>query len=159
MERTIFTQHLSRAVDEAVSFARKLVANELPAKQVFRVYPSGSYDGNPLVGDEEVFPDDSRPDGTPLRFECQEAVAAFLWRDEKMPEWVDVSVEAEDGRRTFVALLCCGRFTATEEHLYHVQGGTPPFSVKSPILPPGYRSDDDPNTQRFDLNWQQKKER
>lgn len=53
-------------------------------------------------------------------------------------EWIDVAVEDVGGGLTVVSLLCCGRFTSQEDLLYHRDGGRPPFSVKSPALPPGW---------------------
>jgi hypothetical protein len=108
---------------------------------MFRVYPNQSYDGHPRVGDEVVYPDDSLPtDAFHGPWSVEDAVQ-FLWRNGKVPEWIDVSVQGEDGRHTLVALKCCGRYTAQEDLLYHrVEGGVAPFSIKSPTLPPGWEN-------------------
>jgi hypothetical protein len=82
----------------------------------------------------------------------------FLWRGGKVPEWIDAAVQAEDGGQTLVSLRCCGRFTAQEELLYHrYPGGVPPFSIKSPVLPPGWESVE--ASGKFDLYWREKRTR
>jgi hypothetical protein len=139
------------AAREAVLFARRCVHQPLTGEVAYRIYPNQSFDGNPRVGDEVVFPDDMLPtDEFHGPWSAKEAVA-YLWRHGKVPEWIDVSVEAEDGQ-TLVALRCCGRFTASEELLYYRNGGFPPFGIKSPVLPPGWESPE--TSDRFDLHWQ-----
>ena len=69
-----------------------------------------------------------------------------------VPEWIDVGVEAEDGRRTLVGLRCCGRFTATEELLYHREKVLAPFAIKSPALPPEWEGV--AKSGCFDLHWE-----
>lgn len=83
----------------------------------------------------------------------EEQVVKYLWRDEKVPEWVDISVAFATNEYTCLSLLICGRFTATDKLLYHQSAGIPPFSVKSPWLPPDYDFDVLVETQKFDVNW------
>ena len=149
MNRDTFAGRHNEAAIRAVRFARGHVRQQLPDTTVFRVCPNRSYDGNPLVADEETFPADDLPEeGSHGPWATAEAVA-FLWRAGKVPEWVDVMVIVEDGAHTVVELWCCGRFTATDQLLYHQTGGIPPFAVKSPYLPPGWESGFGP----FDLYW------
>jgi hypothetical protein len=72
-------------------------------------FPNQSYDGNPLEADEEIFPNESLPEHGylgPLKYE--EALA-FLWRAGKVPEWIDVSVQACDTSfRTFSSYAAAG---------------------------------------------------
>jgi hypothetical protein len=70
-----------------------------------------------------------------------------------VPEWIDAAVESEDGQRSLIGLRCCGRFTTSEELLYHRPGGLAPFSIKSPVLPPGWESVE--ASGRFDLHCRQ----
>jgi hypothetical protein len=157
MDRSVFERHLRMAAEKALKFARHFVVQTLPGQMAFRVYPSQSYDGNPRVSDEQVFPEESLEHGRfygPWSFA---EVVAFLWRNGKIPEWVDISVESEDACRTIMALLCCGRFTADEELLYHRSGGCPPFAIKSPNIPPGLDSVEEQG--RFDLHWLEKRKR
>jgi hypothetical protein len=156
MEQDRFEVRLRMAAGRAVRFAREYVSQPLPGEALFRVYPNQSYDENPRVGDEVIFPEDQLP---PEQFHgpwSVDEVVRFLWRNGKVPEWVNVSVVAEDGRHSIVELRCCGRFTARNELLYHhPPSGIPPFSIKSPILPPGWES---PETSgKFDLYWARKR--
>jgi len=148
-----------RAADSAVDFARKYVLNELPNQRKFLVHPNQSFDGNPLCEDEETYPGETQSEDEPIIFTTVEAAVDYLWRNKKVPEWIDISVGGEDGEHTFLQLLCCGRFTATDELLYHRDGGVAPFSIKSPVLPPGYDDSVDDGSQKFDVNWLEKAKR
>jgi hypothetical protein len=122
----------------------------LPDDARYLVYPNQSYDGNPRVGDEEVFPEESLPEDQFHGPWSTEATLNWLWRNGKVPEWIDVDVQAEGGRHTLIALRCCGRFTGQEELLYHrYLEGVPPFSIKSPYLPPCWESVEESG--KFDL--------
>src|SRR5687767_7538830 len=96
MDRGTFEERLRVAAQRAVVFARQYVRQSLPDEVAFQLLPNRSYDGNPLVGDEEVFPADSLPEGQSHGpWSVAEAVG-FLWRSGKVPEWIDVSVVGED---------------------------------------------------------------
>jgi hypothetical protein len=155
VDRGTFEERLQQAARHVVQFAREHIRQPLPDEVGFRVYPNQSFDGNPQVGDEVVFPDESLPDGEFLGPWSAEQVVEFLWRAGRVPEWIDAAVESEDGQRSLVGLRCCGRYTATEELLYHRPGGMAPFSIKSPVLPPGWESVE--ASGRFDLHWRQPK--
>jgi hypothetical protein len=155
MDRGTFEERLHNVAHRVVLFAREHVLQRLPDAVAFRVYPNQSFDGNPRVGDEVVFPEESLPDGQFRGPLSAEEVVSYLWRAGKVPEWIDAGVESEDGQRSLIALRCCGRFTASEELLYHRPGGFAPFSIKSPVLPPGWQSLE--ASGRFDLHWRQPK--
>jgi hypothetical protein len=155
VDRSTFETRLREAGHRVLLFARGYVLQQLSDDVAYRVYPNQSYDGNPRVGDEVVFPDDSMPEGEFLGPWSGEQVVEHLWRAGKVPEWIDARVESEDGQRTFIALECCGRFTASEELLYHRPGGLAPFSIKSPFLPPGWKGVEAAG--RFDLHWRRPK--
>jgi len=139
VEREVFARHLQEAAAEALAFARTLIAEPLPDAMRFRVRLNSSYDGNPLVGGEVVFPED----GTIARaLELQacdvDMVVDTLWRDGRVPEWIDVAVFDETGAETLIELTCCGRYSAQEQLLYHAQRGRPPFHPLGPTLPARY---------------------
>jgi hypothetical protein len=153
VDRGTFEERLREVARLVVLFAREHVLQQLPDDVAFRVYPNQSFDGNPRVGDEVVFPDESLPQGKFLGPWSPEEVVEYLWRTGKVPEWIDAAVESEDGQRSLIGLRCCGRFTASEELLYHRRGGLAPFSIKSPVLPPGWESIE--TSGRFDLHCRQ----
>jgi hypothetical protein len=155
VDRGTFEERLREAGQRVLLFAREHVLQPLPDDVAFRVYPNRSFGGNPRVGDEVVFPNESLPEGEFLGPWSAEEVVKYLWRAGKVPEWIDAAVEAEDGRRSLIGLRCCGRFTASEELLYHRPGGLAPFSIKSPVLPPGWEGIE--ASGRFDLCWRQPK--
>jgi len=157
VDRGVFEERLSEIGRRVVLFAREHVVQQLPDEVEFRVYPNQSYDDNPRVGDEIVFSDESLPNGEFLGPWSAEEVVEYLWRSGKVPEWIDAGVESEDRLRSLIGLRCCGRFTASEDLLYHRPGGFAPFSIKSPVLPPGWEGVE--VSGRFDLHWRQPKPR
>lgn len=48
-------------------------------------------------------------------------------------------------------MLCCGRFTAGNEFLYHKGEGYQPFHVLSPPLPPDFEGIE--KGEKFNLYW------
>ena len=156
MDRNTFDCRLRTASQQALEFARACVRQALPDEMAFLVYPNKSYDGKPRVGDEVVFPGESLQGKYHGPWSAEEVIA-FLWRDRKVPEWIDVWVQAEDGRRTLVALNCCGRFTAQKELLYHRSSGVPPFQSMGPAVPLFWESVD--ASGKIDLYWQEEKAR
>jgi hypothetical protein len=86
-----------------------------------------------------LYPEDSLPASQRLGPWTFEETVAWLWRDGKVPEWVDVSVHGVSSEHTYVHLICCGRFTGMEERLYY-RDSLPQFGVKSPVLPIGWES-------------------
>ncbi len=154
MDRDTFEDRLRTAAQRAVEFARQHVQQPLPDDVALLVYPNQSCDDHPRVGDEVTFPDESLPEGHYHGPWSVEQAVGFLWRDGKVPEWIDAAVQAEDGRQTLIGLRCCGRFTAQEDLLYHrCPGGVPPFSIKSPALPWGWESVE--VSGKFDLYWRE----
>jgi hypothetical protein len=151
VDRSTFETRLRTAAQQAVRFARQFVRDVLPDDMLFLVYPNQSCDDNPRVGDEVVFPDESLPEGQHHGPWQVDEVLNFLWRNGKVPEWIDIAVQDADARYALVRLRCCGRFTAQEDLLYHRNGGLPPLSIKSPYLPPGWESAE--ASGGFDLDW------
>jgi hypothetical protein len=139
VEREQFARRLDEAATTARDFARKYIEEPLPDPMLFRVRLNSSYDANPRVHDEVVFPEEGAFGRAADLQTCnQQQVVDELWRDGRVPEWIDVAVIGETGTATLLQLVCCGRFTATDEILYHAREGRPPFHVTGPVLPVGY---------------------
>src|SRR5262245_43807436 len=151
MDKSTFERRMIQASENAISWARQHVSNPLPAAYLYLLFPNQSYDGNPLEADEEIFPNEALPQFKFLGPLDAAQALAFLWRDGKVPEWINASVQACDKQFSYVQLLCCGRFTATEELLYHRAEGYQPFHVLSPNIPPGWESLE--QNGKFDLYW------
>jgi hypothetical protein len=140
MERITFALRLHEAAAAAREFALAHVEEKLPESLRFRVRLNCSYDRNPLRSDETLYPEDSSPERAKRFIRCNEdEVVTLLWRDGKIPEWIDISVVNEVDSTTILELRCCGRFTSDEELLYHAWQGRPPFHVVGPTLPPKHK--------------------
>lgn len=151
MDKETFEQRLVQASERAISWAREHVWNILPEPYLYLLIPNQSYDGNPLKGDEEIFPNETLP---PFKFQGPwdfEQTMAFLWRNGKVPEWVDISVRACGKNFSYLQLRCCGRFTATEELLYHRAEDCQPFHIQGPNIPPGWEGLE--QSGKFNLHW------
>ena len=136
MERELFAQRLQEAAVAARDFARTMIEEPLPDAMLFRVRLNSSYDDNPLHADEVTFPNDGAFEQVSRLSACSESdVVRVLWRDERVPEWVDIAVIGETGSATLLQLVCCGRFTSNAELLYHEREGRQPFHVTGPVLP------------------------
>jgi hypothetical protein len=94
-----------------------------------------SYDQNPLIDGEIVFPDDVQKHGKRVGPLTADAVVSLLWRNHMVPEWIDISVWEADQHVTYFELMCCGRFTAESQRLYYRWTDVPPFGVKGPVYP------------------------
>lgn len=150
MELERFTILPNEATAQAIAIGRGVVIEELPERAVYQVLPNQSNDEHPLCGGEGVFPDDSLEHSEDFHELSAGEVIRFLWRDGKVPEWIDIMVVAVSGDHTVCELRCCGRYTACEDALYYFSedGGRSPFGVKGPVLPPRHNESD---AQRFSL--------
>jgi hypothetical protein len=139
MDERTFRDRLREAANRARDFARTLVEERLPDTVGFRIRLNSSYDGNPLVGDERVYPEDGSPERAFALRECPEdQVVSTLWREGAVPEWVNLSAIGETEDATLVEVVACGRFTAEEARLYHRAERRAPFHVLGPAMPAGH---------------------
>ncbi|MGI4789865.1 MAG: hypothetical protein ACRYFS_13560 [Janthinobacterium lividum] len=131
-----FASRLHQSTKHVMAFTRTMVLDHLPDAYLYLIAPNASYDGHARAPEEMVFPEDALPRGT-RHCEPTNAVGAShaLWRDGRVPEWINISVYRTDAEYTYLQLLCCGRFTANDELLYHKQEGFPPFHALSPPIP------------------------
>ena len=133
-------RRLEEAIRKAIGFTRPIVHQSLSDSALVLLEPNSSYDGNQLEDDEQIFPEDSLAEGTRLGPLSPEEAAHWLWRERKVPEWVNLRAFDADEMYSYILLESCGRFTALEKHLYHRHEGYSPFHVTSPVLPPGWES-------------------
>jgi hypothetical protein len=139
MDRQAFEERFRRAARRARDFAQSFIEEPLPSELRFRLELNASFDGNPLRENERVFPQDSDPRNQRALSNLDEAGAlAAFWRDGLVPEWIDLSVVGTTGAATLVGALVCGRFTADDGLLYHLDEGYAPFHVLGPSLPGGH---------------------
>ncbi len=115
-------------------FAEGMVSDELSTEFRYNVDLNMSHDSPDLTG-FVVYPEDV---GKRYEMFTAKEVVNLLCREEKVPVWVDVSVESVKQGFTVFRLLCAGRFSADAETYYYREGGSGPFGIKSPVLPPDH---------------------
>ncbi|MFN0020270.1 MAG: hypothetical protein ACKVP0_18570 [Pirellulaceae bacterium] len=149
MTRDRFRDLFILATERVLEFTRTFVIQEIPETPRYRVRCNKSHDvahdGTSLT----AFPQDSLPGQEFHGPWTGVAVIDFLWRDGRVPQWIDVSVVDVEGDTTFIELYCCGRYVAEEERMYY-SPKMGPFGVKGPPLPPSW---DDKKREKFDLHW------
>lgn len=155
MEEKLFSQNFSKAINTLLPFAQEFLIETLPKELKYLVFLNQSYDKNELVGDEKLFPEDSLPENGVKLFDFKEQVTNYLWRDEKIPEWINLHIHSFDEEKTFISIVCCGRFTSDERLLYHKHEGYQPFHVLSPSLPIDYKGIEESG--KFSFYWHGRK--
>ncbi len=135
MEKDRFHANLKLATETLLPFAQSYLIDTLPLKLRYLVFLNQSFDGNELVENEKLFPEDSLSGNRVKEFDNEEQVLDYLWRNEKIPEWINLSIHSYDENFTYISLICCGRFTAENRLLYHEREGYQPFHVLGPNLP------------------------
>ena len=132
-----FENSLIKAANRAREFTQKYVTNNLPNEIQFKVYLNCSYDEHTMREGELRITRDWEIEN--YEFETPAEVVNLIWIEGKIPEWINVKVESENGESTTVALICCGRFSSNPRHIYHILQGLPPFQVVSPPLPSNWK--------------------
>lgn len=129
-----FKENFGAAVFRAVEFAKTMVINSLPEKIKYILFMNSSNDIEALEEGEVKFYGDAN------KVVCYDSVEVFnyLWREGKVPEWIDISVCGVSDEYTELRLVCCGRFSSNKEQIYHAHEGLPPFHVLGPDLPQGF---------------------
>ncbi len=141
MDRLTFQQRFRRAARAAREFAAELIEEPLPERLLFRLRLNASYDGN-ASGDVRLYPGERSPQAELDQAEVVDA----LYRDGRVPQWVDVQVVAETDDACVLSVTACGRFSADDATLYYTWTDVAPFGVKGPFLPYPYEPG-----QRFSL--------
>ena len=76
--------------------------------------------------------DDSYEQAFRYRSCSSDEIVDLLWRDGRVPEWVDLRAIDLVGEDVVIEARCCGRFTADDSTLYHQHGGMAPFNPQGP---------------------------
>lgn len=146
MKKEDFKQNLQKALDGLIDFTQEMVINKLPAHYKFIIKTNCSFDKN-LEGDQQIFPADKIDETSSINPASESTVIDYLWRNGKVPQWINVQVSSCDSDFSYVTLECCGRYSA---FLNHKDG---PFRPLGPNIPYRYL---DPITEKFlhkiDLN-------
>ncbi len=150
MKESQFRENLDAATKLLMEFSQEFLIDELPLHYAYLIFPNQSYDGNPLAGDEELFPEDSLFSNNENGYSRDEVIK-FLWRKNKVPEWINIMVHSYNEKLSYISLICCGRFTADDQLLYHEREGYQPFHILGPNLPPNFENIE--KIEKFNLAW------
>ncbi len=134
MTKSEFQTLLSYSSNAALDFARNYVADNLPNNFRYSVRLNVSSDDISLK-QFDIYPSDK---DKIVDFITADKVIDLLNRNEKVPVWIDISVEHISKKFTVFQLLCAGRYSADENEFYYLKGGTGPFGIKSPTFPIDY---------------------
>jgi hypothetical protein len=126
-----FSTRLDAASFYATRFAATMFKDKLPYKFRYCVLLNYSYDAHHKE-DEIVYPED---EGIIHRDLEAKEVVDLLCRENRVPQWIDISVEFKGSDHTNLTLLCCGRYHSDDDRLFYYEQGTQPFGIKSPNLP------------------------
>ena len=136
-----------------MEYTRSVVLNEIPETPRYRVYANQSHDVAADGTSLTAYPQDSLPYGEFRGPMTGVEAIDFLWRDGRVPQWIEVSVVEVAGDITFIELCCCGRYVSEEERMYY-SPAMGPFGLKGPVLPPDW---DREKREKFDLHWRKKR--
>jgi len=134
ISREGFRENLISSAQYALEFARSLVVNRLPSELHYTISETAS--DNFHENESYIFLD-------------AEKVVEYLWRDGKVPEWVNVFVISANERSTLIKLDCCRRYSNDIKDMYHAREGRAPFHVLGPPAPPDYIN----NKAKYDIFW------
>ncbi|NWK57689.1 hypothetical protein HW115_18875 [Verrucomicrobiaceae bacterium N1E253] len=134
MRSSDFRLRLDAASFYVTRFALTMVRDKLPYDFRYTTILNSSYDGNRAT-DEVIFPEDNNVIHNDL--DAKEVVN-LLCRDQRVPQWIDISVAFRGRKHTHLELICCGRYHSEDDRLTYFDQGTQPFGIKSPNLPRGH---------------------
>ena len=130
MNIDIFASHLKESSDLAIIHGSNYISNVISENITYDIEFNISYDDN--MGEWfDRYPDD---EGRIIENLSFDEVVNELYRNNKIPAWIDISIIASNKVNTRLNLVCSGRYTNRLDDLYYVEQGTYPFGIKSPRL-------------------------
>ena len=155
MERDEFERRLVGAIDHIVALTRSLVLEPIPDAVYFALAIPAWDAPVPLTPHEVVYSDDpQRFPQAPRRRVLPAELTALLWRDGRIPRWVDlVIIDVADGLAVIQA-DASPRFTDDPAVEHNPHNEDSPFLVKA-IGPPPWipRSPTHMPLERYSLHW------
>jgi len=137
MTKTEFHNLLTKSSRLSFDFAKNFVLDSLPNNFKYTVKLNFSND-DPTLKQFDIYPSDN---DKIVEYITATEVEDLLCRKNKVPVWIDISVESIHKNHTVFQLLCAGRYSDDINEFYYEKGGTGPFGIKSPVFPPGYKND------------------
>ena len=134
MTNTEFLELLKKSSNLSYEFAKQYIINELKPNYKYSVFLNVSVD-NQNLKQFDIYPIDN---DKKVEYISDKEVVKLLCRNEKVPVWIDISVDSIHKNQTIFRLLCAGRYSEDENEFYYNEQGTGPFGIKSPIFPANY---------------------
>lgn len=135
MTKQEFLFHLQGASLVTLKFAERYVKDKLTTDFKYNVIFTPSHHTiNP--GHFDFYPED---DGILKLDLTDDEVVKLLYRNNKIPIWIDINVLKSSRKSTTFNLLCAGRYSDNKEDWYYKDDGSAPFGIKSPTFPINYK--------------------
>lgn len=135
MTKQEFSFHLQEASLLALKFAERYVKNKLTTDFKYNVIFTPAH--HTIYSDLfDFYPED---EGIIKLNLTENEVIDLLYRNNKIPVWIDINVLKSSKKSTTFNLLCAGRYSDNKEEFYYKENGSAPFGVKSPQLPINYK--------------------
>jgi hypothetical protein len=144
MKKETFKDNLNSAVILLSELTASLCSNSLSRNLRFSIKPNARTLDSHLSQDEINF--HNKVLGKSGDYLNEQEVADFLWTNDKVPLWINISISEAHDDWTTVELLTSRRLR-TEKDLNHVVDKFPPFHIQVP-LPPNHL-----DGVKFDINW------
>lgn len=112
------------------TFAKRYLKNKLKSEL--------KYDLELLTSSEERNERHPRGSITHINLTDKEAVE-ILYKEGKLPVWIDISVSKSNRKFTTLNLLCSDYYTKDKNKFVYDKQGSGPFGIKSPDLPIGFK--------------------
>jgi hypothetical protein len=135
MTKREFLFHLSGSSIIAFKFAENYIKNKLTTNFKYNVILNASND-NPKLKEFDIYPEDNGIIKLDL---TEKEVVELLYRNNKIPVWIDINVLKSSRKSTTFNLLCAGRYSSEKKEYYYNENGSGPFGIKSPKLPINYK--------------------
>ncbi|MBJ2124106.1 hypothetical protein [Flavobacterium sp. IB48] len=134
MTKEEFLFHLNGASIIALKFAERYVKDKLVTDFKYNVILSATTDDSNLT-QFDLYPEDQ---GIIKLNLTDKEVVDLLYRKNKVPVWIDISVLKSSRKSTTFNLLCAGRYSDNKDEYYYNRTGTGPFGIKGPNFPLDY---------------------
>lgn len=121
----------------AFDFAKNYVLDDLPNDFKYTVILNASND-DPSLKQFDLYPNDN---DKVVKLISATEVVDLLCRKDKVPVWINVSVNSVYKNSTVIELLCSGRYSGDTNEFYYSKQGSGPFGIKSPVFPRGFKDD------------------
>lgn len=135
MTKEEFLFHLQGASFIALKFAENYVKDKLTTNFKYNLlFTEANRSGD--IDQFDIYPEDDNI----LKLNLTDnEVVDLLYRKNKIPIWIDISVLESNRKNTILHLASAGRYSDNKEEYYYKHNGSAPFGIKSPTLPIDYK--------------------